>query len=127
MTTNVRAFDLQDFLSGLPGTGTSTGSPDATKMYCQIEEVAANNADDDNQNDAEDDAEDDAEEEDVAENDDDGKDTEETGDTQWASILSAFLQDDKGWNVVDAIVQNSKVHMRICRALERIAELLEKS
>lgn len=43
------------------------------------------------------------------------------------TLLSAFFQDDRGLNVVDAIVQNSKVQNKICKTLERIADHLEKA
>lgn len=43
---------------------------------------------------------------------------------QLGTLLSAFLQDDSGRNVVDAIVQNTKWQRNICRALERIGEQL---
>ena len=46
---------------------------------------------------------------------------------QLGTLLSAFLQDDSGRNVVDAIVQNSKWQRNICRALEKISDQLEKS
>lgn len=44
---------------------------------------------------------------------------------QLGTLLSAFLQDDSGRNVVDAIVQNSKWQRNICRALEKISQQLE--
>lgn len=44
---------------------------------------------------------------------------------QLGTLLSAFLQDDSGRNVVDAIVQNSKWQRNICRALEKISTQLE--
>lgn len=43
---------------------------------------------------------------------------------QLGTLLSAFLQDDSGRNVVDAIVQNTKWQRNICRALDRIGEQL---
>ncbi len=45
---------------------------------------------------------------------------------QLGTLLSAFLQDDSGRNVVDAIVQNSKWQRNICRALEKISDQLAK-
>ena len=44
---------------------------------------------------------------------------------QLGTLLSAFLQDDSGRNVVDAIVQNSKWQRNICRVLEKISDQLE--
>lgn len=44
---------------------------------------------------------------------------------QLGTLLSAFFQDDRGFNVVDAIVQNSKVQNKIAKTLERIVERLE--
>ncbi len=43
------------------------------------------------------------------------------------TLLSAFFQDDKGMNVVEAIVQNSKVQNKISKTLERLAENLSKT
>lgn len=43
------------------------------------------------------------------------------------TLLSAFFQDDRGLNVVDAIVQNSKVQNKICKTLERILDQLERA
>lgn len=42
------------------------------------------------------------------------------------TVLSLFFQDTKGKNVVDALVQNTKVHHKISQHLERIADLLDK-
>ena len=56
----------------------------------------------------------------------DGEDTVSTGVEQIGMMMSAFFQDDNGRNVVEAITQNSKVQMRLCKALERIADSLCK-
>jgi hypothetical protein len=56
----------------------------------------------------------------------DGEDACSTGVEQIGMMLSAFFQDDNGRNVVEAITQNSKVQMRLCKALERIADSLCK-
>ena len=53
-------------------------------------------------------------------------DVEEAKLEQLGTLLSAFFQDDRGFNVVDAIVQNSKVQNRIAKALERICERLDR-
>lgn len=45
---------------------------------------------------------------------------------QIGTVLSLFFQDNKGKNVVDALVQNTKVHHKISQYLERIVELLDK-
>lgn len=51
----------------------------------------------------------------------DGNSLEELG-----TLLSAFFQDDKGTNVVDAIRENSRVHLKIARTLEKILKVVEK-
>ena len=56
----------------------------------------------------------------------DGEDACSSGIEQIGMMLSAFFQDDNGRNVVEAITQNSKVQMRLCKALERIADSLCK-
>ncbi|CAK0767178.1 hypothetical protein CVIRNUC_003435 [Coccomyxa viridis] len=56
----------------------------------------------------------------------DGEDTASTGVEQIGNMMSVLFQDDNGRNVVEAITQNSKVQMRLCKALERIADSLCK-
>ncbi len=51
----------------------------------------------------------------------DGNTLEELG-----TLLSAFFQDDKGTNIVDAIRENSRVHLKIARTLEKILKVVEK-
>ncbi|CAL8461151.1 g682 [Coccomyxa elongata] len=56
----------------------------------------------------------------------DGEDAVSTQVEQIGVMMSAFFQDDNNRNVVEAITQNSKVQMRLCKALERIADSLCK-
>ncbi len=56
----------------------------------------------------------------------DGEDAVSTQVEQIGVMMSAFFQDDNSRNVVEAITQNSKVQMRLCKALERIADSLCK-
>ena len=43
-----------------------------------------------------------------------------------STLLSMFFQDDRGLNVVEAIVQNSKVQNKISKSLDKIIEILTK-
>lgn len=46
---------------------------------------------------------------------------------QLGTIFSAFFQDDRGLNVVDAIVQNSKVQNRLAKSVDRLITIFEKN
>ena len=52
----------------------------------------------------------------------DGHNYEELG-----TLLSAFFQDEKGTNIVDAIRENSRVHLKIARTLEKILKAVDTS
>lgn len=52
----------------------------------------------------------------------DGHNYEELG-----TLLSAFFQDEKGTNIVDAIRENSRVHLKIARTLEKILKVVDTS
>ena len=72
----------------------------------------------------------DDEDDDDDENDNEDDDEDEDSDPnleRLAAMLSAFLQDDKGRNIVDALVYHNKVQTRICKALERIADTLQNA
>lgn len=45
---------------------------------------------------------------------------------QLGTLMSAFFENEQGLNVVDAIVQNSKVQHRISKMMEKLLEILEK-